>query len=229
MTTTHRATAAAVAIVEVSFIPAPLPVKAGLLLLGIHAGAWPDLDTPGSTPSREFGPVSQFVSWVVRSVAHMVQWATRDEKRKQTNGIHRRWTHCVEACALAGLLVWVVVDRIGPLAAWSMWFGLVAFVGAFSHVVLGDFFTKSGVPISLTYNLLVHHTPWRDHRAPIYARTDHPSEHLVVMLLVRIAVVEAVVVALRLPVTPYVLTVGAVVGAVWHALVFTGVLQKAMR
>jgi len=227
MTTTHRATAAAVAIIEVSLIPAPLPVKAGLLLLGVHAGAWPDYDTPGSTPSRELGPVSRFISFVVRVLAHAVAWLTRDEDRKKTNGVHRRWTHTIEACALAGLLTWFVTARFAVTAPWALWFGVVGFVGAFSHVMLGDFFTKSGVPICLTWNLLVHRDPWRMHRSPIYAITDHPSEHLVVMLFVRVAVIVAVVIALRLPLSPHLLVFAALLGAGWHGLVVTGLLRKA--
>lgn len=228
MCSTHRTVAAAVTIVEVGFIPAPLPVQALLLALGIHAGAWPDYDTPGSTPSRELGPVSQAVSATVRFVAYAVQAPTGDREGARTEGVHRRFTHTVEACLLAGLLVWYATASIGLLASWSVWFGLVAFTGAFSHVVLGDNFTPHGVPLCLTYNMLTRGSNWRRHGWTL-ATTDHPSEHLVFMLAVRVLVMVAVVVALRLPVTPHVLVAAALLGAGWHLLVLTGLLRKAMR
>lgn len=230
MTQTHRTVAAAVTIVEVGLIPAPLPVKAVLLGLGIHAGAWPDYDTKGSTPSRELGPVSRFISWVVRILVCLpIQVATRDgENARKDNGVHRRFTHTVEACILAGLLAQYAAGCFMLTAPWAGWFGLVAFTGAFSHVVLGDIFTPHGVPLCLTLNLL-RGKPWHRYRIPIGVTTDHPSEHLVFMLAVRVVVMLAVVVALQLPPTWQLFVAAAMLGAGWHWAVLTGLMSKAFR
>lgn len=217
-------------IAEVSLIPAPLPIKVALLGLGIHAGAWPDYDTKGSTPSRELGPLSRFISWVVRILVCLpVQVLTRDgANARRDNGVHRRFTHTVEACGLAGLLVWFVASQWQLTEPWSVWFGVVAFTGAFSHVILGDIFTPHGVPLCLTLNLL-RGKPWHRYRIPIGITTNHPSEHLVFMLAVRVTVMMAVVVALRLPPTPHVFIAAAIVGAGWHWAVLTGLMTKAFR
>lgn len=230
MVQTHRTVAAAVTIAEVAFIPAPLPIKVALLGLGVHAGAWPDYDTKGSTPSRELGPVSRFISWVVRVlICWPIQVVTRDgTNARKDNGVHRRFTHTIEACGLAGLLVWYVAAWFPPAAPWSMWFGLAAFVGAFSHVILGDIFTPHGVPLCLTLNLL-RGKPWHRYRIPVGVTTNQPSEHLVFMLAVRVVVMLAVVVALRLPLTWHVLAGAAIAAAGWHWAVLTGLMNRATR
>jgi hypothetical protein len=48
------------------------------------------------------------------------------------------------------------------LAPWALWFGLAAFAGTASHVVL-DWMTPSGVPLSALYNWAVHREVWRRH------------------------------------------------------------------
>lgn len=231
MTTTHRTVAFGVSLAVVGPLPAPLPVKVALVALGTHAGAWPDYDTKGSTPSREFGPVSRFISWVVRIlVAYPVQVLTRDgANARKDNGVHRRFTHTIEACGLAGLLVWFIAGQVVLTEPWSAWFGLVAFAGSFSHVVLGDILTPHGVPLCLTWNLLVHRDPWRRHKIPTGMTTDQPSEHLVFMLAVRVVVMAAAVVALALPLTPHVFVAAAMLGAGWHWAVLTGLMSKAFR
>lgn len=229
MTSTHRTVAFGVSLGVVAPLPVPLPIKVALIGLGTHAGAWPDYDTKGSTPSRELGPVSAFISYVVRWwVCFPIQWLTRDGKNaRKDKGVHRRFTHTIEACALAGFLVWCATDW-GLFAPWSMWFGLVGFVGSFSHVVLGDIFTPHGVPLCLTLNLL-RGRPWHRYRIPTGVTTDHPSEHLVFMWAVRVAVMVAAVVALALPVTPYLLAVAALLGTGWHWVAATGLMTKAFR
>lgn len=235
MTQTHRTVALAVSIPVVAAIPAPLPIQVALLGLGVHAGAWPDYDTKGSTPSREFGPLSRFISWVVRIlIAYPVQVLTRDgANARKDNGVHRRFTHTIEACGLAGLLTWYVADQFPPTGPWSAWFGLVAFVGSLSHVVLGDNFTPHGVPLCLTWNVLVCRAPWKRHGGlrciPTGVKTDHPEEHLYFMLAVRVVVMLAVVAALRLPPTPHVFILAGVLGAGWHYAVLTGLMSKAFR
>ncbi len=230
MCSTHRTVAFGVSLAVVAPIPAPLPVKVALVGLGTHAGAWPDYDTKGSTPSRELGPVSRFISWVVRILVCLpIQVLTRDgSNARKDNGVHRRWTHVVESCLLAGLLVWFVADQVTLIAPWSMWFGLVAFAGALSHVVLGDIFTPHGVPLCLTLNLL-RGKPWYRYRIPVGVTTNQPSEHLVFMLAVRVVVMLAAVMALQLPVTPHVLVVAGLLGAGWHWAVLTGLMNRTAR
>lgn len=215
----------------------PLPVKAALLVVGTHAGGWPDYDTPNSTPSRELWIVSGFISWVVRSLSFMVQTATGDAAGARSSarglGVHRRFSHVIEGCAIAGVLVWFAVGHVPALDQWAVWFGLVAFVGSFSHVVLGDNLTPHGVPISLVYNMLTPGPNWRRHRIEIGGetplKTDQPSEHLGFMLLVRVATVLVAAWALALPLTVYVLVAGAIAGAVWHLCAYTGLLHKALH
>lgn len=230
MTSTHRTVAFGVSLAAVAPIPAPLPVKVALVGLGTHAGAWPDYDTKGSTPSRELGPVSRFISWVVRClVAYPIQVLTRDgSNARQDNGVHRRWTHTVEACLLAGALIWYVASWLPLIAPWAMWFGLVAFAGSFSHVVLGDIFTPHGVPLCLTLNLL-RGKPWHRYRIPTGITTNQPSEHLVFMLAVRVVVMLCAVLALGLPVTPHTLAMAGLLGAGWHWAVLTGLMNRATR
>jgi membrane-bound metal-dependent hydrolase YbcI (DUF457 family) len=230
MTQTHRTVAFGVSLAVVAPIPAPWYVQLPLVGLGTHAGAWPDYDTKGSTPSREFGPLSKFLSWVVRILICLpVQVATRDgDNARKDNGVHRRFTHTVEACLIAGLLVWYVADWLPLTSPWSAWFGLVSFVGAFSHVVLGDIFTPHGVPLCLTLNLL-RGRPWHRYRIPIGVTTDHPSEHLVFMLAVRVSVMLAAVMALQLPATPHTFAAAGVLAAGWHWAVLTGLSRKVTR
>ena len=57
-----------------------------------------------------------------------VQVLTRDgANARRDNGVHRRFTHTVEACGLAGLLVWFVASQWQLTEPWSVWFGVVAF------------------------------------------------------------------------------------------------------
>jgi hypothetical protein len=232
MCTTHRTVAFGASLAVVAPIDAPLPIKVVLVGLGTHAGGWADYDTKGSTPSRELGPASQFVSLVVRGVAYMVQWATGD-RPSGLSDVHRQWSHTVEACAIAGALTWYVASWWVLAAPWAVWFGVIAFVGSFSHVVAGDNFTPHGVPLCLTWNLLINRDPWRRRgglrQVPVGVTTDHPSEHLVFMWVVRVAVVMVAVVAVDLPPSPYLLTVAAILGTGWHWVAVTGLMSKAFR
>lgn len=232
MNTTHRTVSAAVAAIEVSFIPVPTLVKVPLFLLGWYAGAAPDFDSKGASPSRELWIVTGFVSWLVRTTSFAVQTATGDGgTARRANGVHRKFSHTIEGCALAGLLIWSVMLYAGPLAPWAFWFGVVFASCAWSHSLLGDLFTKHGVPLSLIWNLLMPGKLWRDNHPPSWlprAKTNKPSEHLVFMGAVRVFVMVAVVVALRLPLLPPVLLGAVVVGLVWHFLAVTG-LVKALR
>lgn len=225
MTSTHRAVAAGVGIALAAVAPVPAPVKVAMFTVCWHAGSWPDYDTPGSTPSRELGPLSAFISAVVQFVAFLVQAATGDSVAR--SGVHRGWTHCVESCALAGAGIGYVCTLAMPME-YGVWIGLAAFSGAFSHVVLGDIFTPSGVPLSLLWNLCTPGPNWRRHHIPVGMTTDQPSEHLVFMGAVRIAIV-ATMVAVTVPVTTHLLFGAVVVGVVWHYLAVSGSMRKVLK
>ena len=228
MNTTHRSVSAAVAVVEVSFIPAPWPVKVPLFLLGWYAGAAPDFDSKTASPSNELWAITRCISWLVRRLSFAVQVLTGDgATARQPKGVHRKFSHTIEGCMLAGLLVWYAVAAVPVLAPWAFWFGLVFATCAWSHSALGDLFTPHGVPLSLLANLVITkgRNPWRDNHPPRWvprATTNQPAEHRVFMGIVRVGSVLAVVVALRLPVTLELLGLTACIGLAWHLMVTKG-------
>lgn len=229
MNTTHRSVSAGVAAIEVSLLPAPWPVKLSLFALGWYAGAAPDFDSKNSSPSRELWVISGFVSAMVRAASWVVQSATGDgAKAGEPNGVHRKFSHTIEGCALAGVLVWFAVDQLPVVDQWAVWFGLVFATCAWSHSLLGDLFTKHGVPLSLIANALVG-DPWRDNHPPQWlprAKTNKPSEHLVFMAVVRVFVVAAVVFAVRFPFSPPVPLVVVILGLGWHLWAVMGMSRK---
>lgn len=97
--------------------------------------------------------------------AFLARWSARWMYRLQTENdafarhkltiddLHRGPTHSFEWCVLVGIVFYVLAVLSVILAPWALWFGIAAFVGTSSHVLL-DWMTPSGVPFSITYNYL---------------------------------------------------------------------------
>jgi hypothetical protein len=97
--------------------------------------------------------------------AFLARWSARWMYRIQTKNdalarhkltlddLHRGPTHSFEWCVLVGVVFYLLAALSVLLTPWALWFGIAAFVGTASHVLL-DWMTPSGVPFSITYNYL---------------------------------------------------------------------------
>ncbi|NUR70114.1 MAG: metal-dependent hydrolase [Hamadaea sp.] len=71
----------------------------------------PDLDHPGASASRLLGPVTEFVSGVVRAFSGMLYTLTKGPRDEESTGKHRHATHTLAAAILLGVLAATLGDR----------------------------------------------------------------------------------------------------------------------
>ena len=114
----------------------------------------------------------------------------RTEADKHRADVHRGPSHCIEWCLLAGLLVTLVTSLVPPIAPWCWWWGAAITVGTVSHI-LADLPTPSGVPVSATYNYVVHREVWKRHSLHWFATDSAGEKFLAVPVLFLITVIMA--------------------------------------
>lgn len=98
----------------------------------------------------------------------------RTPRDVERGDFHRGPSHCVEWCALYGLVVALLTLQIPPLAPHAWWFGAAFAIGTATHI-FADLPTPSGVPVSAIYNFLVHREVWRRHSLRWFS-TDSAGE-----------------------------------------------------
>lgn len=135
--------------------------------LVVWSSTWNDLDHP-----RFKGKLHPAAALVRGSGRVFYQFRT--ERDKVRGDVHRGPSHCIEWCALLGVIFAVGLAFVPPLAPWAPWFGASVALGTASHV-LADSMTPSGVPLSAVYNAAVHKEVWRRHTLNWFS-TDSGAE-----------------------------------------------------
>lgn len=97
----------------VPFTEAPASVAAGIGLF-LFAKVSPDLDHPGSSITRSWGPVTRLLSWaIIRPAARLAYATTRAQADPPRAAVHRGFTHTAPGAVAAGLvLAWALLS--GP-------------------------------------------------------------------------------------------------------------------
>ena len=126
--------------------------------LAALAALGPDLDQKQSMGSRLLGPITQGISWVVRSVS----------------GGHRKLTHSLLGIAIIGGILGACVT----MAHLIPWIALALLIGWLSHIA-ADMITVEGCPLLYP----VSRYKWGLH----LMHTDHIAEHVVIMPLALLA------------------------------------------
>lgn len=222
---THRAIAGLLGIGEAAAVGASTWQAVGIAATAYYCGGMPDLDTEKSSISTELGPFSRLASEVVRGTTWWVREWTANDQDVDPEDEHREVTHVWEWSLLVAGLVWLALWGSG-LVATPWWFALAVFLGSVSHLVLGDLYTHSGIPLSFLYNLLTPGGNWRRHKVDLVG-TDSPEEHVYVMWPVRIGLGAGVAWLVFGAWWP-VLVLGAVVGFLWHITVTLELNRKVM-
>jgi membrane-bound metal-dependent hydrolase YbcI (DUF457 family) len=108
-----------------------------LAYTGITAGAalLPDLDAPGSTVARAFGPVTGLLARAVASLSVLVVNVTGTRKDARVRGGHRTVTHTLWFALLAGFLAWSIGGACGDN-------GVVGMLVFFSGLALRGLFPQ---------------------------------------------------------------------------------------
>lgn len=119
---THAMSGAAVGLGLAAVIPpglgGPSSLPESLVWAGVVAGAalFPDLDTPQSTVSRAFGPVTEGLSRLIGVASLSIYEATSSRKDSHRESGHRTFTHTALFAVLLGILVAVAIASIGKNA-----------------------------------------------------------------------------------------------------------------
>lgn len=197
MRVTHQAAAAPVTMavyagavatgdVSVDYGPGFLSwLAAAAVTLALHTLlgflAW-SLSTSNDWDHHRFRTRRHFGAAMTRPLARRgYRWLRTEHDKMATHkleidDLHRGPTHCLEWCVLVGLLFYAAAWASVMFAPWAFWFGLAAFAGTASHVLL-DWMTPSGVPLSITWNYVAWSATagrradrqvWRRHAAGWY-------------------------------------------------------------
>lgn len=126
--------------------------------LAALAALGPDLDQKQSMGSRLLGPVTQGISWVVRSVS----------------GGHRKLTHSLLGTAFVGLLIGACVTMLHLIP----WIALAVMIGWLSHIA-ADMLTVEGCPLFYPVS--------KDKLGLHLVHTNHTAEHVLIMPLALLA------------------------------------------
>jgi hypothetical protein len=175
----HHATAAPVGLglawSMVTFFAVNVLVAIACGALVVRCSTLNDLDHPRFKGKMHPG------AWLVRCTAWLgYQWRTgRDQERAD---FQRGPSHCIEWCALVGVVVWALTAQIPWISQWAPWWGLAVGLGCLTHV-LADWPTLSGVPISCVYNYLVHGEVWRRHSLRWFATDSAGEKFLAIPIL----------------------------------------------
>lgn len=130
---THSMSGAAAGLAMAAVLPAswggPQSLPEALVFAGVTAGAalLPDLDMPGSTLARSFGPVSDLLSRVIENSAQAFHNITRSGKDEPVNHGHRTATHTLWFAIAVGLGTTALVSSFGKPAVVGLLFLLLGF------------------------------------------------------------------------------------------------------
>lgn len=141
------------AMIYTDVAPMPVAVICGYLI--VQCAPLPDWDHPNYKRRLHFG------AWFVRLTATL-GYMIRTAKDVDRADVHRGPSHCVEWCALMGLMVAGLLLQVPYTAQWAWWFGGAVALGLATHI-LSDLPTPSGVPVSAIYNYFVHGEVWKRH------------------------------------------------------------------
>jgi hypothetical protein len=163
MKATHRAGSLPFGAAIVMEVPAPIWARLGAAGVCYAVSTVNDWDHPRL--GLRWHPGAIVVRWTAR-----IGYRIRTRRDIPRLDLHRGPSHCIEWCALVGLLVtWLAAGAPGlivgaspPTAPYCWWFGFAAFLGTGSHVLL-DWMTPAGVPFSAIYNWLRYDMVWRRH------------------------------------------------------------------
>lgn len=169
MKAAHRAGSLPFCFGVLVYTDAPIPIRIGTAGLCYAVSTINDWDHPNY--QRRWHPGAMAVRWTAR-VGYGYFRTAQDVWRLD---LHRGPSHSIEWCALVGLLVtWVtagapplIAGTWSPLAPYCWYFGLAAFLGTGSHVLL-DWMTPSGVPLCATWNYFRYGEVWRRHACAWY-------------------------------------------------------------
>ncbi|WP_297007773.1 metal-dependent hydrolase [uncultured Corynebacterium sp.] len=123
---THAMSGAAAGLALSTALPATWGGATGtaeiLAFTGLTAGAalLPDLDAPGSTVARAFGPLTGLVARLAASLSVLVVNATASRGDTRITGGHRTATHTLWFALLAGALAWGIGGASGDAGVVGM-------------------------------------------------------------------------------------------------------------
>lgn len=130
---THSMSGAAAGLAIATVLPpeygGPTSVGEAFVFAGITAGAalLPDLDMPGSTLARSFGPVSDIVARVVENSAQAFYNLTKTGKDDDIGNGHRTATHTIWFAIAVAVGCGALVQTFGKNAAVGLLFLLLGF------------------------------------------------------------------------------------------------------
>jgi membrane-bound metal-dependent hydrolase YbcI (DUF457 family) len=87
---------------------------------------------------------------------------------------HRETAHTIEGCLGFGAVFGAATYPLPLVGDYALLFGIATFLGCLSHV-LSDALTPSGVPLSITYNVLTPGGNWKRHSWPWF-KTNSAAE-----------------------------------------------------
>lgn len=185
---------------------APLPVRAGVLVMTTVSALGPDIDSPRATITRALGPVGWINHRLVARAGKAIFLATRTPADEESPGNgHRLISHTLAFAVLTGIVTAAgtgLLDELllalspawgqpwgqvaGTIAAWwaagigDWWWawGLAAGIGHAAGCV-GDTLTVDGAPI--WWPLIVEGRRWYPARSPLPFHADGLREHLLVV------------------------------------------------
>lgn len=126
-------------------------------VLATGAALLPDLDHPGSTVSRTFGPLTQGISRGVSAVSSFVYRTTRTKRDSKREGAHRALTHTLVFAVMAAIGTTAVVQTSQK---WALPLLMFIFAGLAVRGIMNDWCPKqdalwiTGVSAAITWACL---------------------------------------------------------------------------
>lgn len=152
--------------------PASVGVRIGLVVLATFVGPTPDWDLARYTYRRHPGMM------LFRNIAKLMlivqtqrdrdawarkrEWLERTGKDYDPRDVHRLGTHTVEFAAFWTWFLWWGLGKLSQTAPVAPWVALAVGASLLSHLAL-DVVTRSGIPVSVLWNLVRHRQAWRMH------------------------------------------------------------------
>lgn len=125
---THAMSGAAAGLLAAQLLPpnwgGPTSPTETFIWAGVCAGAslLPDLDLPGSTVSRSFGPASTAASHAINAMSTLFYQATSSGRDNHRDGGHRTLTHTLAFALALGVAVSAAVTAFGKPAILATFF-----------------------------------------------------------------------------------------------------------
>lgn len=140
---THAMSGATAGLLLATSVPGVAGPAATLTFAGVCAGAalLPDIDSPHTTVSRSFGPLTWGISKVVNALSVAYFDATRNRKDSPREGGHRTLTHTALFAAAAGLGTAAVTGWGGK---WAVLAVLFFMLGLALRGLMADWAKRNG-------------------------------------------------------------------------------------